>query len=270
MRAALRPPTVLFSNNHLLVVNKPPGWSSIPKKEEPEKSLLDHLILRQLGGGSQNDFLIPLHRIDQPCSGVVIFAKTSKAASRVTQMWKKEMVEKTYLCVLEEPLDVFPRHANKTYSNPQQYNQSKNDWNLLEGWMHKGKTKGSVKIQRHPSHDTAQYNRRVSLEWRIASTQNKNNNDASLRMVQVRTKMGTRHMVRALLASILGHSIAGDLRYRAREALPDQSVALHAQSVRLPDSFTSGSLEQQTFFEAPLPSTWKKYFGIQPVKRVHR
>jgi 23S rRNA pseudouridine1911/1915/1917 synthase len=259
IRRLLPPPTVLFSNNHLLVVNKPPGWSSIPKKTEPEKSLLDHLISLKLGGGSKNDFLIPLHRIDQPCSGVLLLAKTGKAASRVTQIWKKGLVEKTYLCVLEEPL------------NMEVFDNADHGWNLLEGWVRKGKTVGSVKIVRTPPRGEDHDMRQVSLEWRNANLvaaldHSSSDPSATTYLVEVKTHMGTRHMVRTLMASVLGHSIAGDLRYRARQALPDKSVALHAQSVTLPESFLLGSLEQERYFEAPIPVTWKKYFGTQRLR----
>lgn len=259
IRRVLPPPTVLFSNNHLLVVNKPPGWSSIPKKTEPEKSLLDHLISLKLGGGSQNDFLIPLHRLDQPCSGVLLLAKTGKAASRVTQIWKKRLVEKTYLCVLEDPLKL------------ELIDDNDSGWNFLEGWVRKGKTKGSVNILRSPPRGEDHDMRQVSLEWRSATAMDSHDHTATAAaqttsLVEVKTHMGTRHMVRALMASVLGHSIAGDLRYRARQALPDKSVALHAHSVTLPESFLLGSLEQQRYFEAPMPVTWKKYFGTQRLR----
>jgi 23S rRNA-/tRNA-specific pseudouridylate synthase len=114
----LLPPTIIYSDNHLLAVNKPAGWHSvpnIPKKQKKDdnnrtdnskggdtttttnnrtpiggskKCLLTHLQKKGLGGGSNKDFLVPLHRIDQPCTGVLLFGKTSKAASRVTKVWK--------------------------------------------------------------------------------------------------------------------------------------------------------------------------------------
>jgi 23S rRNA pseudouridine1911/1915/1917 synthase len=173
LRRLLPPPSVLFSTNHLLIINKPPGWSSIPTKSGPDKSVLDYLVAQKLGGGSRGEFLIPLHRIDQPCSGVLLLAKTSKAASRVTQIWKKHEVEKTYLCVVEKPLTSLLR-----------------DWNRLEGWIPKGKTKGSVTILREPRDHT----RHISLEWRSVHR--------NRQLVQVRTHMGARHMVRALLSII--------------------------------------------------------------------
>ena len=68
-------PQSLYSDNHLLVVNKPPGWQVHGKGngsgsgDETKKCLLTYLQTNKLGGGSKNDFLLPLHRIDQPCSG---------------------------------------------------------------------------------------------------------------------------------------------------------------------------------------------------------
>ena len=106
----LPPPTILYSDNHLVAVNKPAGWHSVPNLPKQRKKggtkhrniedtdaaitinskkcLLTHLQQRGLGGGSKKDFLVPLHRIDQPCTGILLFGKTSKAASRVTKVWK--------------------------------------------------------------------------------------------------------------------------------------------------------------------------------------
>lgn len=202
----------------------------MPVKSTPHKSLLDNLVARKMGGGSLKNFLIPLHRIDQPCSGVMMFAKTSKAASRVTKVWKQQLVEKTYLCVLERP-----RSAPRL------------EWRRIEGWMPRGKRKGSVTVFRELRDDT----RHISLDWMSINN----------RLVRVKTHMGARHMVRALL-SCHGHVIAGDLRYGAERGLPDHSVALHAESVTLPESLRLGSLEQRHFL-ADFPDTWTSYFGSE-------
>ena len=112
LSSTLLPPTIIYSDNHLLAINKPAGWHSvpnIPKKQKSDrhrnggkyknattnqmmsskKCLLTYLQRNGLGGGSKKDFLVPIHRIDQPCTGVLLFAKTSKAASRVTKAWRK-------------------------------------------------------------------------------------------------------------------------------------------------------------------------------------
>mmetsp|Transcript_7527 Transcript_7527/g.11486 ORF Transcript_7527/g.11486 Transcript_7527/m.11486 type:complete len:234 (+) Transcript_7527:99-800(+) len=228
MFSKLLRPTVLFSNNHLLAIHKPPGWSSMPTKSEPQKSILDYLVSHELGGGSRQSFLIPLHRVDQPCSGVLLLAKTSKAASRVTRVWKNHTVEKRYLCMLENNL-------HSTVSK---------DWHTFEGWISRSRTKRSVQILPNERQNT----RRVFIDCRLASNG----------LLEVRTHLGARHMVRSLLAA-QGLPLAGDLRYGAKTALPDQSVALHAHSVTLPKSLKLGTL-QQKHFESPIPESWSEYF----------
>jgi 23S rRNA-/tRNA-specific pseudouridylate synthase len=111
--SSLETPTKIFSNHHLLVINKPAGWRSIPSHNGPlfatgscsKKCLLSHLKRKGLGGGSNNDFLLPVHRLDQPCTGVLALAKNSKAASRVQKAWARGQVLKEYLCVIESPVN---------------------------------------------------------------------------------------------------------------------------------------------------------------------
>jgi 23S rRNA-/tRNA-specific pseudouridylate synthase len=139
----LHPPTVIYSDNHLLVVNKPAGWHAVPNipkqrnddydnnsnnnnsnkhfnnnHENNKKCLLTYLQNKQLGGGSKNDFLIPLHRIDQPCTGILLFGKTSKAASRVTTVWKgKKMKKKKNKNENENDINNSNNNSNNDNSN---------------------------------------------------------------------------------------------------------------------------------------------------------
>ena len=133
--SSLLAPTVVYSDNHLLAINKPAGWHSVPNISKKrgrisnnqshkngnsnendnrgaehttttatttigssssinKKCLLTHLQTKGLGGGSNKDFLLPLHRIDQPCTGILLFGKTSKAASRITTVWKGKKKKK--------------------------------------------------------------------------------------------------------------------------------------------------------------------------------
>ena len=100
-RKKLPQPDVLYESNHLLAVNKPPGWNSMPESSNAsiEKCLLSHLKNRKLGGGSNQEFLRPLHRLDQPCSGILLLGKTTKASSRIQSQWKA--VKKTYYAAVE-------------------------------------------------------------------------------------------------------------------------------------------------------------------------
>jgi len=108
----LRRPTTLFTNHHLLIVNKPAGWRSIPTHDAHDsKCLLTYLKRKGLGGGSNKDFLLPVHRLDQPCTGVLALAKNSKAASRIQKAWARGEVLKEYLCVVESPINVLQNRS---------------------------------------------------------------------------------------------------------------------------------------------------------------
>jgi len=92
MKIRLPNPDVIFSNNHLVVVNKPAGYHCQPNESNEDarrnasssssKCLVTQLKLKRMGGGSDKSFLLPLHRIDQPCTGAVVLARNSKAGSR--------------------------------------------------------------------------------------------------------------------------------------------------------------------------------------------
>jgi len=252
---SLDPPKVLFSNNHILVVNKPVGWHSVPNKFPSPKCLLSELQRLQLGGGSRRDFLKPIHRIDQPCSGVLLLAKTSKAASRITTLWKQKRVQKEYLVVIS---------SNRLVELQQASTPLHNDRFSLSAFA---KPRSSQNIQTahylpHTANIDTQTHRRVSLTWhKLQDT------PASYSLLHIQTTDGARHMVRAMLAQVGRAPVLGDLRYSSMAmALPDQSVALHAAALQLDDRLKLGTLE--TFrFEAPMPGKWRDYFGCREFGR---
>lgn len=261
----LPPPTVLYSNNHLLVVNKPAGWHSIPlDNKDSRKCLLSWLKRQYLGGGSRRDFLLPLHRLDQPCTGVLLFAKTSKAASRITQVWKKHQVMKEYTCVLSSKTLL---HSLKRASR---LAEDDDDWYEIRGIMKRSRKPGSVNMMpflvesgeysdefhsdRGEKTASSRNKTRVcTMKWRMHETPGIN-----YPLIVVQTSEGARHMVRSVLGQV-GHApIAGDVRYGATRALPDRSVALHASRVSLPQSLVL-PLDQHEFV-TPLPNEWKAWF----------
>ena len=227
----LHPPSVIYSDNHLLVINKPAGWHAVPNipkqrnddydnnnnnnnnnnYHENKKCLLSYLQDKQLGGGSKNDFLVPLHRIDQPCTGILLFGKTSKAASRVTKIWKGKKIKnknkdnndnsdsnennqkhpqfirgvtKDYLCVvptsrlvaLEDASKQQPDNDtaddNKGKKNTTQ--QLENEWNCLEGAMLKQSSSSSRRNQGRIQHEQEQqYQQRRPDSDHVLQQQNK-------------------------------------------------------------------------------------------------
>ncbi|CAB9522318.1 RNA pseudouridine synthase [Seminavis robusta] len=273
-------PTIIYSDNHILVVNKPSGWHVVPNKPEevvsskegePQsrntrtKCLLTQLQENRLGGGSQKHFLKPLHRIDQPCTGVVLFAKTSKAASRISKAWKANKVQKTYLCLIQ-PHNLESLRCNSISIHDNNSNQH-HQWWKLEGYQHKRKKRvDSVRgwsVITTPN-DPRQDARPVSIRWR--QTQLISN------VLLVETNQGARHMIRALLSQVGKCPILGDSRYgfnNKSTITPSSSyrhsVALHARGIVLPDDLTLGTTTQR-YFEAPIPNRdniWRDAHGHQ-------
>jgi 23S rRNA pseudouridine1911/1915/1917 synthase len=254
--SSLETPTVLFQDNHLLAVNKPVGWHSVPNPGPVSpKCLLSELKRMEVGGGRHKDYLLSLHRIDQPCSGVILFAKTSKAASRVTALWKKKMVQKQYICVVSgDRIETLLKRSVDTSSD---------DWYSMAGQLSPNMKKNHRSVLIRPVDDsqtTESTGRKVSLEWKLFGV----NNDRipKFQTILVKTNDGSRHMVRAMLAQVGGCPIQGDVRYNAATVpLNDQSVALHAFRLSLNPSLKLGSLNVFDF-EAPIPKTWANFFGI--------
>jgi 23S rRNA-/tRNA-specific pseudouridylate synthase len=293
----LLPPTILYTDNHLLVVNKPVGWHSIPNTDNVEdtvvrnsqKCFLSLAKSNTWGGGSKMDYLLPLHRLDQPCSGVLILGKTKKAATRVTKLWKTKGVTKDYLCVVHSKWlprlqdASYPAHEVNKHDKtdvPPDNPENRNGWYHLRGLMQPHESRSVLIRPETPSVSSLSVSsfsfrdRPVHILWKKLllhhhddDDDDRKNNNPLFSLLQVQTTQGARHMVRALLAQIGKCPIVGDLRYSSSTSksavlLPDQSVALHAYRVTLDDTrLQLGSLNQFVF-EAPIPSTWKSFFNI--------
>jgi 23S rRNA pseudouridine1911/1915/1917 synthase len=238
-------PKVLYSNHLLLVVNKAAGWHSIPNNNDQTKKsakcLVSFLQKERLGGGSDNTFLLPLHRLDQPCTGVLLLSKNKKAASRIQSNWKHH--RKTYLARVDQMQHLYKAsiagqdgwmelqgHLSKTRKRPTQF---------AMGW--------SVYMERLAPLEPS---RLCSIRWQVLD-------DST---IVIETEQGARHMIRALL-SMANCPIIGDVRYGG-ESLPDGSVALHARQIQLADAASMALNIDQRVFSAPLPDTWSKYFGV--------
>ena len=291
---SLLPPTILHSDNHILVVNKPPGWHSVPNllpgdtttitTNNNSKCLLTYLQDHHHGGGSQKTFLKPIHRIDQPCSGLLLWAKTSKAASRIARVWKARQVQKTYLCLVPTNLledlqrNSIPKEDedDNVKNTGADRDHDENQWWRLQGYQHQRLTPPSFSFDHSPSfvdnisnnnnnnmggwnvhitpEDPGPYEkaRLVSLTWRLvpvptSTTQHHHQQQVSVILVQAHS--GARHMVRALLAQMGECPIHGDGRYgsQLRNQNHPRTVGLHAFSVQLPPTLQLG--------QAPQPST---------------
>jgi len=185
---------VVYCDDALLVVNKPPGvLSQADATGDPDVLALAKAWLAHEQNTPPDPFLGLVHRLDRPASGLMVLARTSDAARHLSRQFRERTVTKRYLALVEGPLSGVGRRE---------------DYLLRDG---RHMRVGS------PQHADAQ---RAVLEW-----QSMGPGDTSL--VQVRLHTGRRHQIRVQLAHH-GHPILGDFRYGATTELDGRNLALHA------------------------------------------
>ena len=192
---------VIYEDNHLIIVNKSPGEIVQGDKtgDKPlSETLKDYIKAKYSKPGEV--FLGVVHRLDRPVSGIVVFAKTSKALARMNTLISSREVKKTYWAIVkgvpEEPqghlIDYLWKNEtqNKSYVVPE---------------THKGAL-------------------RAELEYKLLAK----GKDYSLLEVNLMT--GRHHQIRVQLSTI-GLIIKGDLKYGSPRSNPDGSIHLHARRV---------------------------------------
>jgi len=221
---------VVHVDNHLLVVGKPPGLPVVPD-ESGDESLFDRArswveIEFDKPGRA---FLGVVHRLDRPVSGVVCFARTSKAAARLTAAFKARRVRKTYLGIGS---GVPAGTAGEVVQ-----------------WIAKDPRSGAIRAARR-AFDGA---REARSRWRLVAPFELDGRDASLLALEPIT--GRSHQLR-LAAQSLACPLVGDVRHGAAAPLPDRSVALHAWRLELEHPTTKAPLA----FERPTPTVgwWRR------------
>jgi len=193
---------ILFEDNHLLVVNKLP--SEIVQGDKTGDEPLPERIksfLKEKYQKPGNVFCGVVHRLDRPTSGVVVFAKTSKALERLNTQFREKETNKTYWAIVE--------------------NKPKEPKGSLRDYLKKNETqnKSYVVNENSPGAKLALLNYEL-----LASS-------ANYHLLEVTIETGRHHQIRAQLSKI-GCIIKGDLKYGAKRANKDASIGLHARSLR--------------------------------------
>lgn len=194
---------VIYEDNHLLVLNKPAGWLvQADRTGDPTLTDWGKQYLKEKYNKPGAVFLHPVHRIDRPVSGVVIFARTDKALGRLTTMFRDKKVKKFYRAeVLKAP--------------PQPEG-------TLRHFLLKDEARNVVQAFNQPYRDAKESITKYKL---LGPTP-----DGFL--LQVEPLTGRPHQIRVQLAS-MGCPIIGDLKYGAPKALPDASIRLHCERMEL-------------------------------------
>jgi 23S rRNA pseudouridine1911/1915/1917 synthase len=210
---------ILYEDNHLIVVNKHCGEivQSDPSGDVPlEQMVKDYLKEKYHKPGEV--FLGVVHRVDRPVSGIVVFARTSKALARINQMFQDKTIRKTYWAIVKER----PSKESDTLIHFVERNTKKN-----RSYAYKTERSNAQKAILHYRH--------------IASSDH-------YHLLEIDLETGRHHQIRCQLAAI-GSPIRGDLKYGYPRSDPDGGIHLHALRIR----FKHPVKDEEICLTAPLP-----------------
>ncbi len=210
---------VVYEDNHVIIVSKRSG--EIVQGDKTGDKPLSEIVKDYIKEKYQkpgNVFLGVVHRLDRPVSGLVVFAKTSKALTRLCNMFRDGEVHKTYWALTKNP----PRQTEGT----------------IKSWLVRNE-----KQNKSYSYDHEVPNSKLAvLEYKlIGRTDNYS-------LLEVNLLTGRHHQIRCQLASI-GCSIKGDLKYGAQRSNPDGSISLMARRIQFVHPVSGNPID----IVAPLP-----------------
>ena len=211
--------TVVYEDNHIVVVNK--TSSEIVQGDKTGDTPLSEMVkqyLKEKYNKPGNVFIGVTHRLDRPVSGLVVFAKTSKALPRLNEMFRNGEVKKTYWAIVKE----CPKETEGELVHYLVRNEKQN-----KSYAYDKEVKNSKKAVLH-----------YKL---IGHSQN-------YYLLEVDLKTGRHHQIRCQLAK-MGCSIKGDLKYGSPRSNPDGSICLHARTVQ----FVHPVSKEMIRLTAPVP-----------------
>lgn len=201
---------ILYEDNHLLVVEKPAGLPTQPSEHSHDS--LEEQAKRWIKISHNkpgNVFLHAIHRLDKAVSGIVVFAKTSKALSRLNDAIRKKLVSKLYVAWVEG----IPPHEE----------------GILEHFLLHDDFKAAVVT------DKAKGAKPARLHYRIIKKKEKQC------LVEIDLETGRYHQIRAQLSAI-GCPIIGDVKYGIKQHYENDGIALHHTKMVLPHPITGEKL----------------------------
>lgn len=197
---------ILFEDNHQLVVVKPAGIVTQPSGVADRESLEMQAKewLKQKYQKKGNVFLEAVHRIDKPVSGIVLFAKTSKALSRLHASMREKKVKKTYLAIVEGHIQ-------------------KKEGTLIHDLVHDEHFATVAK--------KGEEGKQAVLHYKVLESYQKTD------LVEIALETGRYHQIRAQFAAI-GHPILGDAKYGSKNSYQPDAIALHHSRFEIPHPIT--------------------------------
>ncbi len=194
---------VIYEDNHIIVVNKTAS-DIVQGDKTGDETMPDKIkeFLKEKYDKPGNVFCGVVHRLDRPTSGAVVFAKTSKALSRLNEQFKDRATKKTYWAVVD--------------------NEPKEKTGILVHYLKKNEKQNKS----YPSLTEIAGSKKASLEYRLIAKSDK------YFLLEIELHTGRHHQIRVQLSTI-GCIIKGDVKYGARRSNTDGSIHLHARYLEL-------------------------------------
>ncbi len=219
---------VLYEDNHCLAVVKRAG-QLIAEDATGDVTLSEMAksYLAEKYNKPGNVYLGVVHRLDRPVSGIVLFARTSKAAARLAKQFREKTVRKTYLTWVQ--------------GSPNR------DSGSLEDWLVRSDNRNVTQVSREGV-EGAKFAR---LQYFVRRREG----DRSLLEIELQT--GRHHQIRVQLAS-RGWPIVGDVKYGGPRCENPKALALHAASL----SFEHPTTKERVELTAQVPAVWRDWFHV--------
>ena len=211
--------TVVYEDNHIVVVNK--TSSEIVQGDKTGDTPLSEMVkqyLKEKYNKPGNVFIGVTHRLDRPVSGLVVFAKTSKALPRLNEMFRNGEVKKTYWAIVKE----CPKET---------------EGELVHYLVRNEKQKKSYAYDKEVKNS-----KKAVLHYKLIG------HSQNYYLLEVDLKTGRHHQIRCQLAK-MGCPIKGDLKYGSPRSNPDGSICLHARTVQ----FVHPVSKEMIRLTAPVP-----------------
>lgn len=216
-------PEILYEDNHLFVVSKPAGILTQPSGTDQENMEdICKAWIKKAANKPGNVFLGAVHRIDKPVSGIVMFAKTSKALSRMNESMRKGKFLKIYCAIIEGSLE--------------------EDEGTLEHYLYHDEFRSVVVSKNSPD---AKF---CILHYRCLKK------TAQFSLLEIELETGRYHQIRAQL-SASGHPIVGDVKYGSRSPFAGNNIALHHYEQHFPHP----TKDEIVSVIAPLPPAMQNF-----------
>ncbi len=225
---------VIYEDNHLIIVNKRVGdiVQGDKTKDQPLSEIIKAYIATKYNKKG-NVYLGVVHRLDRPTSGIVIFAKTSKALTRLNKMLKDKKIKKTYLAVVK----------NKPVKSE----------DTLIHYLRKNQKKNKAIVFNRETENT----KKAVLHYKITKSLD------NYTILEIDLETGRHHQIRAQLSAIKS-PIKGDLKYGFDRSNKDGGIHLHAHKIEFEHPVKKDETSNEPILikiqaNAPRDTIWNTY-----------